>query len=167
MSKAFSFTTEFEHSVDTVHAALTSEDYWKSRIGADSDGSSIAVSAPAGPGTIRVEITGRMDPAGLPAVVRGILRGPLEMNRVDEWSALDGDHAQGAMTGGSSSLPVTIEGRSELRPSASGGSVVEVTGEVAVKIPVVGGQVEGLVVQMVESIVNGDQKELNDWLAAK
>ncbi len=69
--------------------------------------------------------------------------------------------------GSSSSLPVSIEGRSELRPSASGGAVVEVTGEVAVKIPVVGGQVEGLVVQMVESIVNGDQKELNDWLAAK
>ncbi len=89
------------------------------------------------------------------------------MNRADEWSALDGGQAQGTMTGGSSSLPVSIEGRSELRASASGGSIVEVTGEVAVKIPVVGGQVEGLVIQMVESIVNADQKELNDWLAAK
>ncbi len=66
MSKAFTFTTEFEHGVDTMHAVLTSEDFWKSRGGADAEGSSIAVSAPGGPGTIRVEITGRMDPAGLP-----------------------------------------------------------------------------------------------------
>ena len=166
MSKAFTFTTEFEHGVDAMHAALTSEDFWKSRGGADAEGSSIAVTTPGGPGTIRVEITGRMDPAGLPAVVRGVLRGPLEMTRTDEWSALDGGSAQGAMAGGSSSLPVTISGRSELRPSASGGSVVEVTGEVGVKIPVVGGQVEGLVVQMVEGIVNADEKDLNDWLAA-
>src|SRR5699024_4689362 len=150
MSKEFVYTIELDYSVEQVHATLTSEEYWKGRLGESTTGSAEIV-VPAGPGTLRVSMTDQTDPAALPAVVRGVLRGPLVMTRTDEWGVLDGNTASGTLGGGSSSLPVTIEARSELRPGTSGGSVIEVRGEATVKVPIVGGQVEGMVVQMVQA----------------
>ncbi|MGV9746466.1 DUF2505 domain-containing protein [Rhodococcus zopfii] len=163
MSKEFSFSADIDHSVEQVHAALISEEYWKGRLGGSPTGS-VEIAAPQGPGTVRVTLTDETDISGLPAVVRGILRGPLVMERTDEWGPLDGGVARGTLTGGSSSFPVTIEGRSELR-DRDGGAVLEVRGQVTVKVPVVGGQVEGLVLQMVEAIVSGDGAALNAQLA--
>lgn len=84
MSKEFSFSADIDHSVEQVHAALISEEYWKGRLGGSSTGS-VEIGSPAGPGTVRVTLTDETDTAGLPAVVRGILRGPLVMHRTDEW----------------------------------------------------------------------------------
>ncbi|MFZ2527986.1 MAG: DUF2505 domain-containing protein [Rhodococcus sp. (in: high G+C Gram-positive bacteria)] len=163
MSKEFSFSADIDHNVEQVHAALISEEYWKGRLGGSTTGS-VEVGSPAGPGTVRATLTDETDTSGLPAVVRGILRGPLVMVRTDEWGPLEGGAAQGTLTGGSSSFPVTIEGRSGLR-ARDGGAVLEVSGQVTVKVPVVGGQIEGLVVQMVEAIVSGDGAALNEKLS--
>lgn len=164
MSKEFSFTTELAYSTADVHAALTSEEYWKGRV-ADGENSAVELEVPAGPGSLRAVMTDRTDPSALPAVVRGILRGPLEMQRTDTWNALDGDRAQGTLAGGAKGLPVEIAATSELRPGADGGSVIELTGTVNVKVPVVGGQIENLLLQMVENIVDVDRKVLDHWLS--
>lgn len=163
MSKEFSFSADIDHNVERVHAALISEEYWKTRLGGSTTGS-VEVTSPAGPGTARITLTDETDTSGLPAVVRGILRGPLVMERTDEWGPLEGGAAQGTLTGSSSSAPVAIEARSELR-ARDGGAVLEVRGQVTVKVPVVGGQVEGLVVQMVEAIIAGDGAGLNKALS--
>uniref|UniRef100_UPI0037C9D44F DUF2505 family protein n=1 Tax=Rhodococcus pyridinivorans TaxID=103816 RepID=UPI0037C9D44F len=43
-------------------------------------------------------------------------------------------------------------------------SEIEVRGEATVKVPVVGGQIEGLIVQLVENIVQNDRTDLDKWL---
>ncbi|NLV77812.1 MAG: DUF2505 domain-containing protein [Rhodococcus sp.] len=164
MSKEFSFTTELEYSVADVHAALTSEEYWKGRV-ADGENSAVELDVPAGPGTLRAVMTDRTEPSALPAVVRGILRGPLEMQRTDNWGALAGDRAEGTLSGGANGLPIEIAATSLLRAGDTGGSVIELNGTVTVKVPVVGGQIEGLLLQMVENIVNVDKKVLEHWLS--
>ncbi|MEE2033418.1 DUF2505 domain-containing protein [Rhodococcus chondri] len=164
MSKEFVYTIELDHGVEHVHAALISEEYWKGRVG-DSTTGSVEVMVPAGPGTARITLTDQVDAAVLPAVVRGILRGPLVMTRTDEWGVLEGNTASGALGGGSSTLPVTIAARSELRPRESSGSVIELRGEARVDVPIVGGQVEGMVLQMMQAIVESDRATLNTWLS--
>lgn len=163
MSKEFVFTSELDHSVERVHAALISEEFWNSRLGASQTGAAELEVRP-GAGTVWVKMSDQMDSSVLPAVVRGVVRGPLVIERTDEWSALDGGVAQGTLEGATKGLPVTISARSELRAGASGGTVIEVRGEATVKVPVVGGQIEGLIVQLVENIVAGDRTEIDAWL---
>ena len=164
MSKEFVFTSTLDHSVERVHGALTSEDFWNSRLAASRTGAAQLEVRP-GPGTIWAKASDQMDTSGLPAVVRGVVRGPLVIERTDEWGALDAGTAQGTLAGSTKGLPITISARSELRPSETGGTVVEVRGEATVKVPVVGGQIEGLIVQLVENIVQNDRTEIDKWLA--
>ncbi|ETT26351.1 hypothetical protein RAJCM14343_4465 [Rhodococcus aetherivorans] len=163
MAKDFVFVTELEHSVHDVHAALVDERFWRGRE-EGRDTSSTAVEQPAGPGTVRVKVTDQADSSHLPAVVRGILRGPLVMERQDEWGPLVDEQAEGALVGGAAGLPIAIEGRSVLRASESGGAIIDLQGQVAVKIPLLGGQIEGLVHQMVTQIVENDRTALDSWL---
>lgn len=164
MSKKFEFTSELDHSVERVHAALTSEDFWNSRLAKSQTGAA-ELDARPGQGTLWVSVSDQMDSSVLPAIVRGVVRGPLVMERIDEWGVLDGGIAKGKLTGGAKGLPISIDAGSELRAGDAGGTVIAVTGEVNVKVPVVGGQIEGLILQFVENLVEGDRNELNDWLS--
>ena len=56
-----------------------------------------------------------------------------------------------------------IQGSTLLRP-AEAGTVLDVRGEVTVKIPLVGGQIEGLAAKMVGQIVEKDRAALAAWL---
>ncbi len=75
-----------------------------------------------------------------------------------------GRYGAGTLAGSTSGLPITIAAHSELRGNADGGTEIEVRGEATVKVPVVGGQIEGLIVQLVENIVQNDRIDLDKWL---
>ncbi|AOD22219.1 MULTISPECIES: DUF2505 domain-containing protein [Rhodococcus] len=163
MSKEFVFTSTLDHSVERVHGALTSEDFWNSRLAASQTGVA-QLEVGSGPGTFRAKVSDQIDTSALPAVVRGVVRGPLIIERTDEWGGLGDGTAQGTLAGSTSGLPITIAARSELRGNADGGTEIEVRGEATVKVPVVGGQIEGLIVQLVENIVQNDRTDLDKWL---
>jgi len=163
--KKFSFTSALDHDVERVHATLTNEEFWKNRIAASPTGDAELEVRGSGPGTISLTMADSMGTSGLPSVVRGVLPGPLVIERADEWGPLDGGIAHGVLTGGARGLPITVSARSELRAGDTGGTVVEVHGEATVKVPLVGGKIEGLIVQLVESMVRNDSREIDTWLA--
>ncbi|WP_422662567.1 DUF2505 domain-containing protein [Rhodococcus rhodochrous] len=127
MPKSFAFTTELDHHVRDVHAVLTDERYWLDRV-ADRASATAIVEEPHGPGSVRVTVTDRSEPSELPSIVRGMLRGPLIVERTDEWGPLVDDVAEGLLSGGATGLPVALEGRSRLRTSRTGGTYVDVQG---------------------------------------
>lgn len=164
MPKDFEFSAELPHAVREVHAALTDERYWRWRM-KDSDRSVVVIDKPYGPETLRVTVTDRTDLADLPAIVRGVLRRPLVSEWVNEWGRLDGDTSRGRITGGATGgVPFRIESRSRLRAIESRRTRFDVRGQVAVNVPVVGGQIELLVRQMILRSVAADQDVLDGWL---
>lgn len=131
----------------------------------DNDRSVVVIDKPSGPETLRVTVTDRTDLADLPAIARGVLRRPLVSEWVNEWGRLDGDTARGRITGGATGgVPFRIESRSRLRGIESGRTLFDIHGQVAVKMPLVGGQIELLVRQMILRSVASDQSVLNGWL---
>lgn len=164
MPKSFAFTTELDHHVRDVHAALIDERYWLDRV-ADRASATAIVEEPHGPGSVRVTVTDRSEPSELPSIVRGMLRGPLIVERTDEWGPLVDDVAEGLLSGGATGLPVALEGRSRLRTSRTGGTYVDVQGQVVVRIPLLGGRIESMVHGMVRQIVEHDRIAIAAWLS--
>ncbi len=61
MSKEFVFTSTLDHSVERVHGALTSEDFWNSRLAASQTGVG-QLEVGSGPGTFRAKSPTRSTP---------------------------------------------------------------------------------------------------------
>lgn len=162
MPKEFSLTIELDHPPTAVHAALVDEAYWRSRA-AESGNATIEIERPDGPGTLAATLTDRTEAAELPAIVRGILRGPLEMRRTDRWQSLDDERATGELDGSAGNLPVVIDGTYRLEPSDNG-TRIDASGEVTVSVRVIGGQIEAMVVQMLKSVLDKDRAALSAWI---
>lgn len=164
MPKRFEISAVLDHSVEQVHAALTDENYWRHRL-RENPGATSDFATDGGPGTLSVTVTENTDPSKQPKIVRAVVRGPMEMKRTDAWGPLIERRAEGRMTGASTGISVEIEGTSLLHPDDNGGTTLDMRGEVTVNVPVVGGQIEFLVKQMVAKMVERDRNELREWLA--
>ncbi|RVW10670.1 DUF2505 domain-containing protein [Prescottella agglutinans] len=158
MPKRFEFSAEFDHPVERVHALLTDEDYWRSRVAAESR-AVVQVGEEAdgdGPPVVTVTMTETVDPDNFPALVRKVIRGEMRMERTDVWCPVDGGRAAGRVTGRSTGIPVAIDGEYALRPNGAG-AVLDVRGTITVRVPLVGGQIELLARQMVSQMVERDR----------
>ncbi|WFR74715.1 DUF2505 domain-containing protein [Prescottella defluvii] len=78
--------------------------------------------------------------------------------RTDAWRPVDDGRAAGRVTGRSTGIPVAIDGEYALRPNGAG-SVLDVSGTITVRVPLVGGQIELLARQMVSQMVERDRVE--------
>ncbi|WP_068163301.1 DUF2505 domain-containing protein [Rhodococcus phenolicus] len=162
MPKKFEFTAVLDHPAGDVHAALIDERYWRDRVAA-SPTATVRIENPRGPGTLRVVVTERTEPSDIPALVRSVVRGPMVLERTDEWGALGADGATGLIAGAATGIPVDFRGTSQLRPTTDG-TVLDLYGEVTVKIPLLGGQIEGLAAKMIGQIIEKDRAALASWL---
>ncbi|PTR30484.1 uncharacterized protein DUF2505 [Rhodococcus sp. OK519] len=166
MPKRFEFSAEFEHPVERVHALLTDETYWRSRIPPESRGTVEVVGAVDGDGRPLVTVTmiETVDADSFPSLVRTVVRGEMRMQRVDSWSPVGDGRASGRVEGTSTGIPVVIDGVYELRPHR-GGAVLDVRGSVTVKVPLIGGRIEVLARQMVGQMVARDRDAARHRLA--
>ncbi|MDG3010514.1 DUF2505 domain-containing protein [Rhodococcus sp. D2-41] len=161
MPKKFEVDTELDFPVEQVHGALTDEAYWRRRLRVNDN---VDVQFDRTGGGLAVTITESTDPEQFPAVVRAVIRGPMTVRRSDSWGPLADGRADGTIGGSSTGLPVTIDAAAELSGNGDGCTRLRVRGQVRVKIPLVGGQIEMLAKQMVVKLVERDREELTAWL---
>ncbi|MEN0134534.1 MAG: DUF2505 domain-containing protein [Rhodococcus sp. (in: high G+C Gram-positive bacteria)] len=162
MAKSFDYSEEVAYPIDRVHAALTDPAFWQHRFEEAPD--KLTLDDSRGPGTLTATMRDTIGASSLPGLVRKVVTGELKVERADAWGALDGDHADGRITGSSTGIPVQIEGTSVLRASGDV-TVLGLTGTVQVKIPLVGGQIESLIRKLVGDMVGQDRDAIEKWLA--
>lgn len=141
MSRSFDISTESSATVEQLHAAFSSEDYWAERF-AKSDGSivldSLVIEAD---GTVTMSATQHLGRQLLPGVVAKLVRGDLKILHAETWGPVTDRQVRGQVTiaapGGLGS------GRAEasLTPVGNGSQMRFLT-TVEVKIPLVGGKFE-------------------------
>ncbi|BAH53960.1 DUF2505 domain-containing protein [Rhodococcus opacus] len=161
MAKSFDYSEEVAYPIDRVHAALTDPAFWRHRFEEAPD--KLTLDDSRGPGTLTATMRDTIGASSLPGLVRKVVTGELKVERADQWGALDGDHADGRITGSSTGIPVQIEGASVLRASGDV-TVLGLTGTVQVKIPLVGGQIESLIRKLVGDMVGQDRDAIEKWL---
>src|SRR5574340_120387 len=132
MPKQFELSTEVGHSIDRVHAALVDERYWRYRLREDTENRITAeFDNSGGPGTLTVTTIQTSDASDLPALLRPVVSGAMQMKRVDAWGPLRGERAEGTLFGTSTGIPLTIDGTVVLR-SEGDRTVMDLQGQIVV-----------------------------------
>lgn len=91
----------------------------------------------------------------LPSAVRRFTGDDLVLDRVETWTPRDGGGYDGTFEVTVRGLPGSMTGKQRLEDTG-GGSVIEVEGEAAVNVPMVGGRIEGVVVEQVDQLLDAE-----------
>ncbi len=158
---------EYDGSVEQVHRALRDEAYWLERL-ADSGADeatldSMAVDGHDGAGTIRVRTTQVLRRDRLSGVVTQFHPGDLAVVREEVWSPVEAGTASAQVSGVIPGAPVSLTGTAVLAP-AEGGSRLEFTATVEVRIPLVGGKVENFIGSQLVELLIAEQRFTTAWI---
>ncbi|WP_072689575.1 DUF2505 domain-containing protein [Rhodococcus marinonascens] len=162
MAKSFEYSEEIAYPLDRVHATVTNPAFWQHRF--EKAPEKLTLDASRGPGTLTAIMRDSIGVSSLPSIVSKVVSGELKVERIDEWGALDGNRADGRISGSSTGIPVQIDCTSALRASGEEATVLEVAGSVEVKVPLVGGQIESLIRKQVGDMIGQDRAAIEKSL---
>ncbi len=165
MPRSFGVSACYAVRVEQVHAVFADARYWQARL-ADADSAILDALAVEEDGRIIVATIEALRPDGLPAIIRQLHRGPLQVVRHETWSPITGGTAHGKVSVGVAGMPVSLAGNAKLVP-AENGSRLTVTGTVVVNIPLVGGKLETVICDKVTEMVMAEQRFTTRWVTGK
>ena len=140
MPRPFDVSVESPASVDQVHAAFSTEDYWLSRLGTMSGGTTLESLVVDDDGTVRVTTVQDLGRDVLPGIVSKFYRRDINVRSTETWTP-SGDELRGAITVAVTGAPGAGSAEASVTPTANG-SLLTLNGEVEFKVPLVGGTVE-------------------------
>ena len=163
MATPIDHSAHYEFPAASVHAALVDPEYWRARL-AEVGGPGAAIdTVSTGTGTIDLRMTQAIAAEHLPSVVTNIRPGDLVIHRHESWEPLAGDRARGRFSAGVDGMPGKVEGTFTLGPGRTG-TIVEIDGEIEVKIPFLGGKIEGLIIDQLVELFDAEQEFTAGWL---
>lgn len=163
MARRIEFTAQYQHPVDKVHQVLTSEGYWQAFIslvgGKNAELTSFSGDASGATAAFKQFIARD----GLPPVAQKVVKNDMVINRVYTIGPLNGTS--------SGSSDAKMQGRDKdgvfatftLAPSATG-TDAKYSVEARVGVPIVGGQLEKMLLQNMESLITQEAKWASDWI---
>jgi hypothetical protein len=141
MSRLFDISTESPSSVEQLHAAFSSEDYWAERFAAYDAVTTLDSLIVEDDGTVTMHATQHLGRQLLPGVVAKLVPGDLKILHSETWGPVADREARGQVT---VSAPAGLgSGRAEAWLTPAGdGSRLRFATMVEVKIPLLGGKME-------------------------
>ncbi|MDH6246340.1 DUF2505 domain-containing protein [Mycobacterium sp. OTB74] len=165
MPRSFDMVADYTGTVDEVHRAFFNKAYWLALM-ADSAASVATLDSITddGHGGVDVATSQTMRADGLPAVATQFHRGDLSVVREEHWGPLVDGRATGTVHAHIPGAPATVSGTSLLEASDNGARMY-LTASVEVRIPLVGGKIEGLIGHLVIDLIRIEQEFTNKWIA--
>jgi hypothetical protein len=165
MPRSFDMAAEYEGSVERVHTAFSDQNYWLARL-ADSgaDKATLDSMTVSGDGGVDVVTTQLLRRDRLPGMVTQFHPGDLAIVREEVWTPVEDGTATAAVTGSIPGAPVSLSGTAVLAPAGDGGSRLEFTATVEVRIPLVGGKVENFIGSQLVELLIAEQRFSAAWL---
>ncbi|SFQ41368.1 Protein of unknown function [Amycolatopsis arida] len=162
MGSRIEHRAEFRRSVADVYRAEADEAALRDRL-AELGGRHAELSAHAEtPDGVRYRLVQGIDADHLPSAVRAVHKGDLVVHREQEWHRA-GDGYAGTARAGVDGVPGRIEARTEI--TAEGDvTVLRATGEVTVRIPLLGGKLERLIAEQVTTLLRREAEFTARWL---
>ena len=110
--------------------------------------------------TMSVSIDQRRPSDGIPSFAKKFVGDTIHIAQREEWSSATDAVLDLTIPG----KPGHMKGTITLRPDGDG-TVETVSGELKVHIPIVGGKIEGLIIQLFEHALEAEQRIGKAWLA--
>jgi hypothetical protein len=164
MPRSFEVSVESPASVEQVHAAFGREDYWLARFAAFDSASTLDSLTVDADGTVTVDVTQHLGRRLLPGAVAKLVAGDLKILHSETWRALGDRRVRGQV---SVSAPGGLgSGRGEAWLTPAGhGSQLRFGGTAQVKIPVLGGQLERVIVADLVQNMPTVQRFTTTWIS--
>lgn len=143
MPRSFDVAVDSPASVDQVHAAFSTEEYWLARIATQSGNSTLESLVVDDDHTVRVTTTQDLGRDLLPGIVTKFYRRDLTVRHTETWTP-SGDQLRGEISVAVSGAPGSGAAAASVAPTESG-SVLTLNGTVEFKVPLVGGTVESFI----------------------
>ena len=153
-------------TVEQIHAAFGDERYWRARLdvyGGDSIAlDSLTVDAD---GTVEIVTTQDLRRDVLPAVIAKALPPGFALLRNEIWRPADDRRVRGEVTINASGVGGSALGSAVIAPMPVGSSM-RFTGNVEVRVPLIGGQIEKYIAAEIVKEIPGVGIFTDDWISA-
>jgi Protein of unknown function (DUF2505) len=164
MPRSFDMAAEYEGSVEQVHRAFSDQTYWLERLADSGADKATLDSMTAADGGIDVVTTQVLRRDRLPGVVTQFHPGDLAIVREETWSPVSDGKATATVTGAIPGAPVSLSGTAALSTAGKGGSRLQFTATVEVRIPLVGGKVENFIGSQLVELLIAEQRFTTAWI---
>jgi hypothetical protein len=164
MPRSFDMAAEYDGSVEQVYRALRDQNYWNQRLADSGADEATLDSMTVDDGGIDVVTTQVLRRDRLPGVVMQFHRGDLSIVREEAWSPVRDGTATATVTGAIPGAPVSLTGTAVLAPTDGGGSRLQFTASVEVRIPLVGGKVENFIGSQLVELLIAEQRFTTAWI---
>ncbi|KAA0022326.1 DUF2505 domain-containing protein [Antrihabitans cavernicola] len=166
MASRIEHSARYSKSVDAVHAAFTSEQYWKDRMAEIGGPGGQLLGIETANGTTTVNLQQSIAADKLPGVVTAVRPGDLVIKRSESWGPVTNGTTNGTFTAAVDGAPAKIGGTVTVTNDGTG-SVAKVDGEVEVKIPLFGGKIESVIAEQLGRLLDSEDAFTEQWLDAK
>jgi hypothetical protein len=167
MPRSFDIVTESPASVEEIHAAFGSKDYWLARIEPGAAITTLDSLTVDNDGTVEVHVTQHVGRQLLPGPVAKLIPTELKMVHIERWRPVGDGQVRGQVS--VSASPGLGSGHAEawLEPVGSGspGSQLRCAVKVQVKIPLVGGKFEKTIGDGLAESIPEMQRFTAKWIA--
>jgi hypothetical protein len=162
MPRSFALEAESPSSVEQFRLAFCDEGYWRARLAAMDNGRLDSISVDEA-GTVNVGSTFRLLPDGMPKVVKQLRVGDMQITHNETWSRVEDGRVRGEVSVALSGIPLTASGAGLLTPTTSG-SQLTYSATVAVKVPMLGGAIEGFIGSQLASWIREISSFTTEWI---
>ena len=153
----------FTAPASAVHAAFVNRDFLAERLRVlGGKGAQLLDYTERGT-EVALKLRQGVDAGHLPSAARALIKGDLVVERAESWRP-DGAGFAGDTSAVVSGVPGEVKGRFALVDSGAG-STWTTTGEVKVRIPLVGGKIETAIADQVRKLLAAEAQLTADWLA--
>lgn len=163
MARRTELTVQYPHPAEKVHATLSSEAYWTDRIAKIGGPNSSLISFTGDDSGVTVVMRQFIARDGLPSVAQKVVKNDMTINRVEKWGPLNGKAAGEAES--------KMEGRPKdgifttftLSPAGDGAELA-CSVEARVGVPIVGGQLEKMLLTSMEDLIKKEAEWTSEWI---
>ncbi|MFV0495284.1 DUF2505 domain-containing protein [Mycobacterium sp.] len=172
MPRSFDMSAAYPGSVEEVHRTFHHEEYWLARLGEiPTDAATVEEMRVGGEtdddASIAVTTVQRVYHANLPALVTQLHRGDMCVRREESWSPVRDGVATASIRAALLDAPVDVWGSAVLAPAAGqGGSRMSVDITVQVRVPLIGGKIEGLIGTQLRELMKLEERFTAEWMTA-
>lgn len=161
--RSFDVSVDSPASVEQVHAALSREDYWLTRLATLNGSTTLDSLVVDDDHTVRVATTQDVGRDLLPGIIAKLYRRDLKVRHAETWIPVDGQ-LRGKISVEVSGAPGSGSGTASVEPMQDG-SRLTLAGSVEFKVPLVGGTIESFIAREFAQGIPDLQELTAKWVA--
>lgn len=166
MPRPIAHRASWDRPADTVYSVLVDADHLAARLKELGGNDPALLEHSVDSSGARLRLRHSVPVEFLPSAIRRFTGDDLVLDRSETWVPRAAGGYEGTVEVKVRGLPGTISGTQSLVDSG-GGSVTDVKGTVSVSVPMVGGRIEGVVVEQVGQLLDAEDAFTRRWLAER